>query len=572
MDTMTNKLVSSTTPINLLGVVGSDGIKPVYDPDGRWTIWALHQIFLGANSIGDGKYVPKVDDWVVDVEASLIYRVAALDITTLEPRLVSIKPLQQDQQFDNADLILGVGPGTIADTFRAYLNKAVMPHTLTVDSRLHTYSPDAERFTIFRGTDITGDSKAISQMYNQSNEMVGTSIPLVLAETTGTNKSVKAFPMCYTTEDIPDGEVLVLITYSDAGHQIAKVRLLVENTQFTPVADQSTKYVTAIALESPFISPNDPNQLRFPLNVPLNGLSLYGVVTYSDGSKVRHPVNNTKFSLRGMDNFISTYAGQLFDLVLDYKLAENEVALGLNTTVARSVTRDYTVVTTNYEGMYSPKLFGYPVWINSLEGYRMEWWLYDMERRMSQLVTPFVKYNENAAPFNRTGYGYKQSLSVSINLKDVNPSGLALNHVQTIDVVLRQPGDARTTNWAIGFVPQQEILFGEGNFAKSKIIDQNRMTLNIACGETQQAKWLERLYRLTKPLTDQGRESQAPEPTHFAICTPSWQVAYPLDRWNTDLSLSYTLANSSTVFVKFFIRTPDTDIHLSIAALPVYQQ
>lgn len=558
--------------ITTAGVVGIDGVKPVYEPDGRWTIWALHQMFTGPDSIGTGKYVPKINDWVVDIETSIVYTCVGLDLSTLTPRLERSRSLAQDQNFDAADLILGVGPGTIADTFRVYLNKNVMPHTLTVDGRLHTYSPDAERFTIFRGTDIEGDARAVSQIYNQSNELVGTSIPLVLAESTGDNKSVKAFPMCYTTDDIPDGEVLVLITYSDAGHQIAKVRLLVENTQFTPVADASTKYITNIGLESPFISTADPNQLRFPLNVPTNGLSLFGVVSYNDGSKKRLPVNNGQFNLRGLDNFVSTYAGQSFDLVLDYRPSEDEVVLGLQTTASGSIVRAYTAVTTNYEGMYSPKLYGYPVWQDAVRGYRLEWWLYDMERRMAQLVTPFVKINDNSAPFQPTGYGFKQSLGVSINLKDVNPSGLALIHVQTIDIVLRQPGDARTTNWAVGFIPQQDILFGEGNNAKMKIINQNLMTLNIACGETDQAKWLQRLYRLTYPLTDQGRETQAPDPTHFAICTPNWEVAYPLDKWNVDLSLNYTLTNSATVFVKFFIRTPDTDIQLAISAMPVYQQ
>lgn len=561
------------TTTNSAGVVGSDGVKPVYDPDGRWTIWALHQVFTGPDDIGTGKYVPKVNDLVFDIPTSTWYICTALDLITLKPRLEKTKGLSQDQDFDNADLILGVGPGTIADTFRAYLNKNVLPYTLTVDGRLHTYSPDAERFTIFRGTDITGDAKPISQLYNQSNELVGTSIPLVLAETTGDNKSVKAFPMCYTTEDVPDGETLVLITYSDAGHQIAKVRLLVENTQFTPVADKSTKYITGIALESPFISSSDPNQLRFPLNVPLAGLSLYGRVSYNDGSVVRMPVNNSgKFRLRGMDNFVSTYAGQVFDLVLDYQPSAGEVVLGLQTTAAGTVPREYTAVTTNYEGMYSPKLFGYPVWQDSVKGYRLEWWLYDMERRLAQLVTPYVKINDNSAPFNPVGYGFKQSLGVSINLKDVNPSGLALNHVQTVDIVLRQPGTARSTNWAVGFVPHQDILFGEGNFAQMRIVDQNSMTLNVACGETDQAKWLQRLYRLTYPLTDQGREIQAPEPTHFSICTPSWEVAYPISKWNSDLSLSYTLANNATAFIKFFVRTPETDIQLAIAGIPVYQQ
>jgi hypothetical protein len=562
--------MGTSVNISTIGIVGTDGAVPVYDPDARWTTWALHEIYTGQE--GANRYVPKVDDWVVDVPAAKFYRVTEIDVTTLIPRMTPIKPLVQDQSFDNADLILGVGPGGISDTFRAYLNKNVLPYTLTIDARLHTYSSEAESFTVFRGTDIEGTAKPISQMYNQSNQLIGTAVPLTLAAIDGDNRTVKSFPVCYTNEDMPDGEKIVLITYSDAGHQVSKVELLVENTQFVPSADGSVKYITNISLESPFISPSDPNVLSFPLNVMRNGLSLMGVVHYSDGSKTRLPVNDTRFSLRGLDNFVSTYAGQKFDLILDYKLAPEEVTMGLQTSAARSIPRKYTGVTTDYEGMYSPKLYGFPVWINSVTGYRIEWWLYDMERRMAQLVTPYVKINTNSRPFDPVGYGFKQSLGVTINLKDVNPSGLALNHVQTIDFVLRQPGTARSTNWAIGFVPNQEVLFGEGNYAKMIILNQNQMTLDVTCGETVQANWLERLYRLVKPLSDIGREVQAPNPTHFSICTPEWEVAYPIGQWNRKLTLGYTVPNNSTVFIKFFIRTADTDIQLAIAGMPVYAQ
>ena len=555
-----------------LNIAGADGVKPVYEPDGRWTTWALHELFQGPLTLGSGKYVPKLKDYVVDVDSGEWFVVDALDATTLIPHLSPRTTLSQDQQFSNADVILGVGPGSIADTFRVYLNQKVMPHTLTVDSRLHTYTVEAERFTIFRGSNVTGNAKAVSQMYNQANELVGTSVPLVLAETTGDNRTVKSFPMCYTTEDIPDGEVVVLIAYSDAGHQVSKVQLLVENTEFVPAADASSKYVVNIALESPWIAPSDPNLLKYPVNVPVNGLSLMGVVSFSDGSKKRYPVNNTRFSLRGLDNFVASYAGQKFELVLDYKLAPGEVAYGMQTTLAGSVVRTYNAITTNYEGMYSPKLYGYPVWLDAVQGYRLEWWLYDMDRRTAMLVTPYVRINDNSAPFLPTGYGTKQSLGVTINLKDVNPSGLALNHVQAIDIVLRQEGTVRSSNWAIGFMPHQDPLFGEDNHAKSVLVNQNLMTLDITCGETLLVNWLTRLYRLTKPLSDISREVQAPDPTHFSVCTNSWSVDYPIARWADVLSLNYTIPNSGTVFIKFFIRTPDTDIQLSMAAMPVYQQ
>ncbi len=562
--------MTTTTTLSTVGIVGSDNIVPVYDPAGRWTIWALQEIYVGTT--GANRYVPKVNDWVVDYTTNTFYTVAAIDATTLMPTLNPINPLAQNQQFSTADLIMGVGPGGISDTFRVYLNQAVMPYTLTVDARLHTYSSEAVTFTIYRGTDLAGSSIPISQVYDASNQLIGTSVPLTLATDQGDVQTVKAFPTCYTTQSIPDGEKLVLITYSAAGHQVSKVELLVENTQFVPLANSGVKYITNISLESPFLSPSDQNTLAFPVNVNLSGLSLMGVVSYSDGSSTRLPVNNTRFSLRGLDNFVSTYAGQQFDLVLDYKLSVGEIALGVQTTPAGSITRLYAGITTNYEGMYSPKLYGFPVWQDSVNGYRLEWWLYDMDRQLSTLVTPYVRVNNNSPAFNPLGYGYNQALSVSINMQDVNSSDLALIHVQTINIILRQPGTARTTNWAIGFEPNQQILFGENNFAKMTLVNQNQMTLDITCGETTLANWLNRMYTLVDPLYDPTSETAPPTPTYFSVCTTSWEVAYPITQWNQALTLGYSVADSSTIFIKFFIRTQQTDIQLAIAALPVYEQ
>jgi hypothetical protein len=566
--------MADNTTISLAGIAGIDGVVPVYDPNGLFKTWALNEIFMGTGTLGEARYVPKINDWVADNNGGVVklYYVADIDVVTLKPTLKELNVLKQDQNLDLIDILLGVGPGNESDTFRVYYNRNVLPHTLTIEGRMHTYTGESERYTIFRGSEQTGNAKPISQQYDQAGNLIGTSIPLALAAVDGQNRTIKSYPGCYTTEELDNGEKLGVIVYSDKGHKVSGAALIVEETSFVPPPDVMNNFIIGITVESPFISPSDPNVLRFPVNIPLNGLSLIGVVHYSNGSKLRMPIDNTKFRLRGFDNFTNTYAGQQFDVLIDYVPSEGEQALGVDTTVNGTITRTYTAITTNYEGMYSPKLFGYPVWQDAVNGYRLEWWLYDMDRRTSILVTPWVKINANSAPFNPTGYGFRQTLGVSINLKDVNPSGLALNHVQSIDIVLRQPGDARTSNWAVGFVPQQEILFGDNNAAKVTIVDQNLMQVDVTCGETVLANWLQRLYRLTYPLTDQGREIKAPDPTHFSIGTASWSVVYPIDQWNKILSSSYTVPNSSTLFVKFLIRTPDTDIQLAVAGLPVYQQ
>ena len=51
-------------PLDLTGVIGSDGMSPIYDPDARWCIWELSEIWDGI--AGNKKYVPKVNDYALE--------------------------------------------------------------------------------------------------------------------------------------------------------------------------------------------------------------------------------------------------------------------------------------------------------------------------------------------------------------------------------------------------------------------------------------------------------------------------------------------------------------------------
>lgn len=558
------------TNILTTGVAGTDGVVPVHDPNGLFKIWSIKEIYLGEQ--GENRYVPNIGDGVVDLPNFAWYEVTALNQITLMPTLKKIDKPLPDQVLSDADMLLGVGPGDQPSIARVYIDKSVTPHTLSVDKRLRFFGTMATSVKIFRGSNLTGNEKVISAMYNQSGVLLGQEVPLELAAVENfTNRAVKCVPTCYTTEDLPDGEVVTVVAYSDDGHVVSKKQLLVENTGFIASADSSVKFVTGISLESPFMSAADPHLLKFPMNVPLIGLSLIGVVHYSDGGANRMPVDQTKFSVFGFNDFIASVVGQTRPLTLTYKLSENEIVYGATVGPNNTISESYQAVVDAKEGQYTPKLFGYPVWVDDLVGYRLEWWMYDMDRRLATLATPFVKYNTNAAPFDPLGYGRKQTLSVSVNMKDINPANKSMNFVQIQDVILRQPGNALSSNWAIGFSPNQEIFFGEGNKIQSHFINQNLSEINITCGETDMNTWLERLYYMTKPLTDQDKEAGPPKPNYFSICTKDWSFDYPIEKWNEVLPIGALVPDHSTLFIKFFKRTADTDIQLSIAGVPVHR-
>jgi hypothetical protein len=498
-----------------------------------------------------------------------VYRVSALNPLSLIPTLVAVEPTPVGEFGDE---LLGVGPGTQADTYRVYIDKTTLPYTLAVDARLFVAGTMITSCKIFRGSLLDGNAEVISSVYDGSGTLLGNAVPLELVQmANGVNQAVKTVPVCYTTKDLPDGEPVTAVFYAADGHVVSKRQLLVENTGFIRSAALGTKYITGISLESPFLSLADPKVIRFPLNVPMNGLQLIGVVNYSDGSTLKLPVDGTKFVMFGFENFTSTIVGQTFPLVLKYNLSGGEVVYTSEPQVDKFITEEFEATTINQDGAYTVKLFGFPVWQDAILGYRMDWYLYNLDRQVVYHATPYVQFNANTQVFDGLLYGVNQHLSVSVNLKDVNPTFKDYMHVQTIDVVLLGAGTMRTTNWKIGFEPSQNPMYGIGLHADSVFTNVNLSTLNLTSGKATQDEWLAALYAMAKPLTDPMQEVDPPAPTHFSLVNSGADAVFPIAQWNQTLTLNFAYANSGTVFVKFFKRTADNDIHLGMAALPVYQ-
>jgi hypothetical protein len=540
----------------------------VYQPSGRWSIWNLNEIYTGQQ--GAQRYVPRVNDYAVNTDTDETWKVTSIDPATLIPTLVRVNAINTGPLNPN-DILLGVGPGTQSDTYRVYIDKSVTPHILAVDARLNVGGSMVTKAILFRGSELSGTAVAISALYDQSGNLLGQAIPLELIATIN-NIAMKTVPVCHTLADLPDGELITAVFYSDVGNVVSKRQLLAENTAFIRTTDASVKYIIGISLETPFLSLTDPKLIQYPLNVPLNGLSLIGVVNYSDGSQIRMPVDGTKFSIFGFEGFISTVIGQKFNVVLKYTLSSNEVVYGANAIGGMFITDTYKATTSLANGAFTVKLFGYPVWIDSINGYILEWFMYNLDRTAMYRVTPYVKFGVNSRAYNPSLYGTTQSLSVMINLHDVNSIFANYNHVQNIDVTLLAPGSARTTNWTIGFAPNQTPVFGINNFAATTMTNQNLWSVNLASGETILSNWLNRMYFNTLPLTDTTKELAPPVPNYFALLIGNTSLEFPISEWNLTHAISLAVPDNSTLFVKFFFRTPDNDIQLSIVGLPCYQQ
>lgn len=554
-------------PINTNGITGIDGIVPVYDPNARWCWWNIEEIFDG--TLGANRYVPKIDDYVEDAIDYITYKVTAIDPVTLLSTLVPINRSILNGVITDNDALIGPGP----ETYRVYYDTTVTPHVLAVDISNHVKGTQASYAKLFKGVLVNGPSaKVVSFLYDSGGVFLTQNIPLELVGIDShVNHSIRTIGVCYTNEVLVDGEIITAVVYSADGHVLSKRQLLLENTSFIRTLNASQKYVTNISLKSPFLSTTDSNTLEYPINVPMQSFNMIGVVNYSDGSKLELPVDNSRFKIMGLEKYIATVAGQRLNLVLSYALGANETAYGAVSGDSKYVTESFELITTNQVGSFSVKLYCYPVWIDSTTGYVLRWSLYNLERAVSFDVTPYINYNPGSNTFNGLSYGVNQSLSVRVNLRDISPVFNSYIHVQNIQVLLREPGTSRQTNWSIIFEPGQPSPYGVDINAKIEVLGAATTRLFLQSGATSLNDWLEKLFFNTKPLYDNRRESKAPTPNYFAILDGASRYEYPVAAWNNAFTIPIGLDINDTLFLEFFKRDSNGDKLLGRTGMPIYE-
>jgi hypothetical protein len=197
-----------------INVTGTDNKSPVYDPYGLWKRWSMDEIWRGGNAAG--KWIPKINDYILDLETNLDYRVTDIDFTTGFVTWVPVKTVTATDTLTDEDVLLGVGPGRSNETMRCYLDTRVMPHDLSVEGRLKVHGSAAAVARIFRGSVLDSSQHVISMFFDASGNMLGQDIPLELAKDDG-NVTTKCVPPCKTAETMQDVEVVTVVIYSSAG-------------------------------------------------------------------------------------------------------------------------------------------------------------------------------------------------------------------------------------------------------------------------------------------------------------------------------------------------------------------
>lgn len=552
------------------GIQGVDGHTPVFEPNSPWKIWAYHEVYFGQE--GYKKYVPKVNDLVHDIETQRWWRVVAIDASTMIPRLISHTMSTQVDLDGEGDELLGAGLHSYGESFRLYINKAVLPHKCVVDQRCFAGALHARYAKVYRPGTAGQPLEVISMLYNASNQFLTNEVPLAkVAATRYSNTSIKTVEPFRTTFDLKNGDKLLLVYHGAEGEVLYTRDLLVQETGVFPGEASDLRYVTHISLESPYMLENEPGVIEYPINLLVNSLIATGVVHYSDGSTTRLPAQGGQFTILGLNDYVSSIPNHEIPISLRYTLLPNEITYGSAMGDERTIVQSYTLRTGQAKAAYSVKLYCYPVWVDALNGYRLEFFLINLERRTVYPVTQYVRQNlDTTAAFNPILYGVTQRLSFTINLGDVASYYIDYNHVQVFDLVLVSQGTETRTKWTVTD-HGATVPYGVEIAAHYEFINQNLKVLDLSLGETDYSEWLERLYWNTRPLYDRFSEVRAPEPNYIIAEHPSAGILFeaPITDWRQPHNISATLEAHSTMYIRFVYRTADNDVNLSIAGLPV---
>jgi hypothetical protein len=556
----------------------------IADPSRGYREWHISEIYSPGNSSSEGQYIPNVDDAVRDWTQGIL-RVVNVDYTTGISILQKWNEPTDPGNVSDEDVLLGAGPGTQSESYRCYLDQSVMPHSLGCDARLHFYGTKVNSIKIFHGTDISDNGEIISQFYDSAGTLLGENIPVepVAMFQNGVvipgnaaasyNQAVKAPKVGHTTRKMFDNEVVTVVAYDDAGQAISQAKLLVKNTQFVRQTDKSLKYVASISIETPFLLGSDPHVIEYPINMPVDNLGLMGVVTYSDGTQHKIPVDGTKFAMAGLRNYVATIQGQTVDLMLSYQLSEGESAYLHTPAPNGKISVAYQARTKESDGAYSVKLFAFPQWQDALTGYRMEYYLYNLDRQQVYRVTNLVTHASNSAPFDPLLYSTKQRINVGVNMNEVDPLFDNWRHTQSFEITLLRPGNQNTgDNWLMGFTPAQSPAYGLDVKAISTFINVGNSTLDISCGAETLEDWLDLVYYPTLPLYDARSETGPLVPNFVVVVSGVHRVEVPIANWNSEITVEAAPGEGKLVFLEFLRKTANDDLQLAVAGLVTHQQ
>lgn len=534
---------TSISPLNTGERKNFHYIENVYDPD------------IHPPSDLTKYVVPQEGELVFDTPNGMIYFVAKVDWqATLKSTLVPWRLQNADEgTTSDQDYIYGLRGGPMAGEALLSIDYSVRPNVARVDATI--MRPGAAYAFVYLGSSAV-ESNIISAQYDQSLNMITKKVPVKLALINEyTNKNIMTTgPFSVTKNDLalPDGTRAWLVFFDEGNNFIPPAQpLMVQHSSYMKDHNVGVKYVTSVELLSPwFTHVSDRDRLIIPVNVQLSAVELRAVTHYSDGSTSEPAaVNGGEYSLYGVNEYRPKFPGQTADVVLVKKLAPNEqhdVAQPGNPDFARHT---YTFEAGAAKGAYSPRIFTYPQWDATQNGYRLQHYLYDLDRKTFTDVTAVVTYNDKSPVYKPSAYGLSQSLIFNINLKDVAPTYESVPFVQHTEIVLLKDVNGPGNRWSVNYT------YGKPTYTALNVVANNNgvnTTFTIANGQDHIDEWLDVMYWGIYPSYDIFNEDKAPVATHFDLMHEDgrkWR--YPIAAWNQNNAITVAMQKGKTWYINW---------------------
>ena len=532
------------------------------DVNRGFRLWLESELYDGNNN----GYLPNKDDLILNYGAGLL-RVTNVNYTNKTYDTIPWS-IPNSVGVDSEDIILGAGPGRVSESFRIYIDDSIYPHAMVVDGRFRLWGSDIKNYKIFKGSDISESGNALTRNIDANLEVADTFIGVDPVSTSESGTVTAYRPkLAHCIERISTGELLTLVAYNDFGSVVSTTRMLAERTGFVRQTNQNTKYITGIRIISPYLD-QESATLRVPVNMSLQSIAMQAAIKYSDGKEVILPIDGSKVRLDGMNTYVSTVVGQSVRLVLKYYLGDDEVNYSTLNGSSKHIARVYTMRSINVDGAHTVKLLTYPTWNSSAGNWDLRHWLINLDRNISRDVTNHVRLTQTSNTFNPSRYGVTQELAFVLNLRDVSPIFNDYQHVQTVNVNLLS-GPSPQTPWTVEFTPGQQPPYGWDLFADFEFQEANLWKLKINSGHESFQNWLTEIYRQQEPMYDPDREIRAPDPTHFRLVFKNGSIEYELFQFNQELIVPNDLTDGETLFIQFYQKLAETDLHLGVAGIPV---
>lgn len=540
--------------------------RPIIDLNRGFSIWGVHQIYTGPN--GAGQYCPNVDDLIWDWDNGP-NRCISLNVDTgisiIEPWTAPTANLDTN----GLDILLGNGGHSPEEYYLLHVDNSVKPATITPDAKLRLYRKDADHVKYIRGYYSSDVDEVVSKHYDGAGNYLNDKVGLELIQADEPNAIAVIAPVrAHTTHTLLQGESIAAVVYNEQGGVISITKMVVNITSLFDKGLNSARYVVGINLKSPWMR-TDSNVLDVPVNLPVNSLGLMGEVVYNNGQRITHPIDGTRFSLYGLDNYVASSPDYNHPLVLSYRFDPNEVSTTQSSTDSNHETKAYTIHTLPAKHEYNLKLFVYPHW----DGNRwvLRYYLANLSRGAIVEVTNLVEYGEgNTSSFNPTLWGIEQTFTVSIRLDSVDSSFAAYRHVQSFKVALLGPPKiSNNASWLVHYQDSGEDAYGESISAGQRLVTVNDYAFNLGSGANSQDEWLAKAYRDTLPLYDIAVETSAPNPTHFDVVIGTERKRYSVNMWNEDLNFGTSLYTGAILPVIWIMETEHQDLNLGVSGFMV---